>query len=152
MNKNNTTFCGSTYKLIHGKQVRSLASLSTEKMHKQSYLDYADNGGELDEFRPSISNFKMPQLSDQAKQLSQQVERLRQTRSKNSALIEERLRTFTMNANMNTTKKKPLPADPELNFRSYIDHTVDIMNRYSIKKLKTKIDHQKDLDYKRALA
>ena len=69
------------------------------------------------------------------------MERLRQTRSKNSGLIEERLRTFTVNANMNTTQKKPLPADPELNFRSYIDHTVDIMNRYSIKRLKKKIDH-----------
>lgn len=61
---------------------------------------------------------------------------MREKRSKNSALIEERLRNYTVNANMNTTKNKPRPADCELNFRSYVDHTVDIMSRCSIGKLK----------------
>ncbi len=46
-----------------------------------------------------------------------------------------------MNANINTTQKKPLPADPELKFRSFVDNTVDSMSRYSIKRLKKKIDH-----------
>ena len=155
---NNTTFAGSTRKVIGGKQVRSLASLSNEKMFKQSFMESAEERNQriedddVKEFHPSISNFKMPQLSDQAIKLSQHVEILRQTRSKNAALIEDRLRTFTMNANMNTTQKKPAPADPELKFRNYVDNTVDCMNRYSIKRLKKKIDHQKELDYKRALA
>ncbi len=68
------------------------------------------------------------------------MELLRETRSKNAALIEERLRNYTVNANMNTTKKKPQPSDPELKFKSYVEHTVDIMSRYSIRKLKNKID------------
>lgn len=90
-----------------GKQIRSLANLSTEKMYKQSYFD--ETGIKIvsnEEFKPCTSNFKIPILSDQLKQLSQQVEVLRQTRSKNVALIEERLLTFTKNANMNTTSKK----------------------------------------------
>lgn len=65
---------------------------------------------------------------------------LRETRSKNVALIEERLRTYTMNSNMNTTKKLPQPADPEIAFRKHVDNQVDIMSRFSVSRLKQKID------------
>ena len=73
----------------------------------------------MDEFHPSVSNFKMPkqQNSDESKHLIMQVENLRQTRSKNAALIEERLRSFTINANMNLTTNKPKMSDPEAMFR-----------------------------------
>ena len=52
---------------------------------------------------------------------------------------------------MNTTTKKPLPSDPEKKFRSFVDHTVDIMSRYSVQKLKKKIDLQKEMDFQRAM-
>ena len=61
----------------------------------------------MEEFKPSVSNFKMPQLNDQYRSLISQVEMLRESRSKNVALIEERIRTYTMNSNMNTTQKMP---------------------------------------------
>ena len=82
----------------------------------------------------------MPKLNEHSKQLSQQVELLRQTRSKNAALIEERLRSFTMNSNMNTTQRKPQPSDPERKFREHVDNTVDLMSHLSVHKLKKKID------------
>ena len=61
----------------------------------------------MEDFKPSVSNFKMPQLNDQYRSLISQVEMLRESRSKNVALIEERIRTYTMNSNMNTTQKMP---------------------------------------------
>lgn len=69
---------GKSTKNIGGKQVRSLANLSTEKMYKQCYFD--ETGMKLadqEEFKPCTSNFKIPILSDQLQQLSRQVEVLR---------------------------------------------------------------------------
>ena len=56
-----------------------------------------------------------------------------------------------MDANMNLTTKKPQPSDPEKHFRSFVDHTVDIMNRYSIHKLKRSIDKQVEREYLKAM-
>ena len=42
---------------------------------------------------------------------------------------------------MNLTKNKPKPSDPEKKFRDHVDNTVDIMSRYSVNKLKKKVDH-----------
>lgn len=52
---------------------------------------------------------------------------------------------------MNTTKNKPQPSDPEKKFRLHVDNTVDLMNRCSIRKLKTRIDNQKEIDYRKAM-
>lgn len=60
-------------------------------------------------------------LTDESKNLMMQVENLRQTRSKNAALIEEKLRNFTVNANMNLTQNKPKLSDPEQKFRDHVD-------------------------------
>ena len=76
---------------------------------------------------------------------------LRESRSKNVALIEERIRTYTMNSNMNTTQKMPQPPDPEINFRNHVDNTIDLMNRFSINKLKKKIDRQREMQYRQAI-
>jgi len=47
-----------------GKQNHSLASFSIEKMYKQTYFDESGMAQiETAEFKPSISNFKMPNLS-----------------------------------------------------------------------------------------
>ena len=90
-------------------------------------------------------------LTDESKNLMMQVENLRQTRSKNAALIEEKLRNFTVNANMNLTQNKPKLSDPEQKFRDHVDQQVDMMNRYSIHKLKKTVDIQRANDYKKAL-
>ena len=52
---------------------------------------------------------------------------------------------------MNLTSKKLQPSDPEKQFRNYVDHTVDIMNRYSIHKLKRSIDKQVEREYLKAM-
>ena len=52
---------------LYGKQqIKSLATLSTEKMYKQKYFDKTGHvsSEQLDEFKPSVSNFKMPVLND----------------------------------------------------------------------------------------
>ena len=70
------------------------------------------------------------------------------------ALIEERLRTYTMNSNMNTTQKLPQQAEPEVAFRDHVDNQVDIMSRFSVTRLKKKIDEQReirDMQYKIAM-
>ena len=62
----------SAARYVHGKQVRSLASLSTEKMYKQTFPindDYEQYEQLVEEFKPSVSNFKMPQLNDQYRSL-----------------------------------------------------------------------------------
>jgi len=54
---------------------------------------------------------------------------------------------------MNLTQNKPKMSDPEQKFRDHVDNMVDIMSRYSVKNLKSKVDHQRQIDdYKRALA
>jgi len=64
--------------IVGGKQVRSLASLSIEKMYKQRYFDETGMAQDyVEEFRPCVSNFKMPVLNDSTKLLSKQVELLR---------------------------------------------------------------------------
>ena len=88
----------------------------------------------------------MPLLSDSTKQLSQQIEVLRQTRSKNAALIEERLRVFTRDSNVNTSMKKHPEPEAEQKFRSFVDNTVALMGRYSINKLKRRIELQRELE------
>ena len=119
---------------VQGKKLRSIASLSNEKMYRQTYPagggDYDDR--ESEEFHPCVSNFKMPILNDNYRSVISQVEVLRESRSKHVGQIEEKIRTYTMDSNMNTTTKPPQPADPEIKFRSYVDNTVDMLNRFSI--------------------
>ena len=54
--------------------------------------------------------------------------------------IEAKLHTYSKNANINTTSNKPVTSKPEKNFRDYVDNQVDIMNRFSVKKLKKRIE------------
>ena len=42
---------------------------------------------------------------------------------------------------MNLTSNKPKLSDPEQKFRDHVDNMVDIMSRYSVNKLKKKVDH-----------
>jgi len=56
-----------------------------------------------------------------------------------------------MNANMGTTQKRPKPPTPEIKFRDHVDHTVDIMNRLSVTRLKKMIDTQRELEILKAL-
>ena len=54
---------------------------------------------------------------------------------------------------MNLTKNKPKLSGPEQKFRDHVDNMVDTMSRYSVNKLKKKVDHQRQIDdYKRAMA
>lgn len=87
----------------------------------------------------------------------QQIEnQLRQNsimQSHKDSQIEERLRNLTVSANMNLTQNKPKMSEPEQKFRDHVDNVVDIMSRYSVKNLKTKVDHQRQIDeYKRVMA
>ena len=55
---------------------------------------------------------------------------------------------------MNTTQKLPQPAEPEVAFRDHVDNQVDIMSRFSVTRLKKKIDEQReirDMQYKIAM-
>ena len=45
---------------------------------------------------------------------------------------------------MNTSMKLPQPADPEIDFRKHVDNTIDLMSRFSIQRLKKKIDLQRE--------
>ena len=48
-----------------GKEAKSLASLSIEKIFKPTYFDKIGNAHtHNDEFKPSVSNFKMSKASD----------------------------------------------------------------------------------------
>ena len=81
--------------------------------------------------------FKIPRLVDDHKSIIQQFERNRN--SKLLRPIEFRLSEITRNANLNTTDKKPLPSNPERDFRAYVDNQIDLMSRLSVHKLKNKI-------------
>ena len=83
--------------------MRSLATFSQQKMFTQTYPLASDSEDEqVADFHPCVSCFKMPQHNDEARALVLSVENLRETRSKNVARIEQRLRNYTMNSHMTT--------------------------------------------------
>ena len=88
----------------------------------------------------SAAGFKIPTLDRNARLLSQSIERLRQSRSSHVPAIESKLHSYSKNANINTTSNKPAPSLPEKNFRDYVDNQVDIMNRFSVQRLKKRIE------------